>query len=49
MKEFLANIHFVVESEGGRKKNIPKSKSSLIQNKIETNSYETITLMQSIK
>lgn len=28
---------------------IPKSKTSLIQNKIETNSYETITLMQSIK
>ena len=29
--------------------NISKSKLSLIQNKIETNSYETITLMQSIK
>lgn len=29
--------------------NIPKSKLSLIQSKIETNSYETITLMQSIK
>ena len=29
--------------------NIPKSKSSIIQNKIETNAYETITLMQSIK
>jgi len=30
-------------------KNISKSKLSLIQSKIETNSYETITLMQSIK
>lgn len=29
--------------------NISKSKLSSIQNKIETNSYETITLMQSIK
>ena len=29
--------------------NISKSKLSLIQSKIETNSYETITLMQSIK
>ena len=29
--------------------NISKSKLSTIQNKIETNSYETITLMQSIK
>ena len=29
--------------------NISKSKSLLIQSKIETNSYETITLMQSIK
>lgn len=29
--------------------NISKSKLSLIQDKIETNSYETITLMQSLK
>lgn len=29
--------------------NIPKSKLSSIQNKIETNSYATITLMQGIK
>ena len=29
--------------------NISKSKLSSIQNKIETNTYETITLMQSIK
>jgi hypothetical protein len=29
--------------------NIPNSDLSIIQNKIETNTYETITLMQSIK
>lgn len=44
-KRVLNNsISYFYDSE-----NIPKSKLSLIQSKIETNSYETITLMQSIK